>query len=1026
MKRILLFSYLCVGLSCVCFAQQPDTLPAPSPNGIAPLAASPDGTPGIPESTWAENLATQSVENNLLIRRINTPTDKYTGVVDIEVPLYEINTGSGALPISLHYLTTGIRVKEISSIVGLGWELRAGGKITRVVKGQPDNFEQLRITSDLSSWDSKKFELYTRDKWDTEPDLYYYDLPSLSGCFVFDSNGVVHTIPNQKIKIEYNKDNGRFTIYDTEGTKYLFFQYDKEWYLEWIFYPDNTEMRFTYDATVDWSYPSWTEIPNYLTYVTYYPNVSGNKVSYFKSSDKKITTYRKLYSVRLKTITYKEHQIRFNNDEFFVDNLVKQTNKYLTSFDVLWQDSVYRTFHFDYDEKIHTKFKLKSVYEQIANSKEIRPVCKLDYYEDAEPKPDYMGFDHWGFCNSKIENPPVCPSITIGDFTTKEFGASRKPNLALTRAQSLRKITYPNGGSKELIYELHRGVNPRTGREEYAGGLRIKQINERISDDAYPNIRRYEYSGGVWYSDPENYVVKIDSSICIGNDRKTYYKYHLSSHPVTSVSDLNGSSVIYSDIKEYLPNGSWIEYHYVPYESFPDEEPDRTLITQSGPKNFGKDAFGRSPRTTKNWGRKLLLWQKSYDTEGNLVRQENFSYRLDTTTAVRIPGYCMFDDLHSTYYESSQMAPSWVHRYYVGRYEWISCNVLLSKHTIKQTNYHLPEQTNYFHSPKGLLQTIYHRDADGVITTTTVKFPEDYLNRMIRPDTIIKTLIHRNILKPIETVTYCNGKVLEANLTTYKIIGHSNLSGAPTIVPAENYALRSIPTDSIAFNPSRLSINGALVFDKVNYKPAKIFEEYIDGRLCCYKDEQGVYHTIYYGKNAYGKSYPIANITNGYFTDENSTYRNEVYFDDFESFYGIVVDNAKSGNRVAKGTQKFYIPSDLKPGEYILTYWFREASEPLWKRKSIPLSITMENHGALINLPHASGETYIDDLSVIPRNATLESQIRIGPLGVLSQTDARGRVRYYRYNSVGLLVEVSDELGRILKKYTYDPNYIKL
>lgn len=37
-----------------------------------------------------------------------------------------------------------------------------------------------------------------------------------------------------------------------------------------------------------------------------------------------------------------------------------------------------------------------------------------------------------------------------------------------------------------------------------------------------------------------------------------------------------------------------------------------------------------------------------------------------------------------------------------------------------------------------------------------------------------------------------------------------------------------------------------------------------------------------------------------------------------------------------------------------------------------------------------------------------------------------GRVRYYRYNSVGLLVEVSDELGRILKKYTYDPNYIQL
>lgn len=165
--RFFITLMLCLGFIPCIQAQQPDSLPAPVGDGAQPLAVSSDGSqPEIPDLTWAENLASQSVESNMLIRRINTPTDKYTGVVDVEVPLYEMNTGSGTIPISLNYITTGVRVDDLSSFVGLGWELSTGGKITRVVRGQPDNFEQLKQTSDLMTWNKGTFEWYTTNEWD--------------------------------------------------------------------------------------------------------------------------------------------------------------------------------------------------------------------------------------------------------------------------------------------------------------------------------------------------------------------------------------------------------------------------------------------------------------------------------------------------------------------------------------------------------------------------------------------------------------------------------------------------------------------------------------------------------------------------------------------------------------------------------------------------------------------------------------------------------------------------------------------
>ena len=72
---------------------------------------------------------------------VENPVGYYTGVPNISIPLYEIKEKNFSLPISLSYHAGGIKVEDVSSNVGLGWVLNAGGVITRVVKDIPDDFK---------------------------------------------------------------------------------------------------------------------------------------------------------------------------------------------------------------------------------------------------------------------------------------------------------------------------------------------------------------------------------------------------------------------------------------------------------------------------------------------------------------------------------------------------------------------------------------------------------------------------------------------------------------------------------------------------------------------------------------------------------------------------------------------------------------------------------------------------------------------------------------------------------------------
>ncbi len=66
------------------------------------------------------------------------PVGHYTGVPNINIPLYEIDLDGKTIPISLSYHASGIKVAQEASWVGLGWTLNAGGCITRDMRGWDD------------------------------------------------------------------------------------------------------------------------------------------------------------------------------------------------------------------------------------------------------------------------------------------------------------------------------------------------------------------------------------------------------------------------------------------------------------------------------------------------------------------------------------------------------------------------------------------------------------------------------------------------------------------------------------------------------------------------------------------------------------------------------------------------------------------------------------------------------------------------------------------------------------------------
>jgi hypothetical protein len=153
------------------------------------------------------------------------PVSKYTGVPSINLPLYEIRDGSLSVPVSLNYHAAGYRPDMHPGWVGVGWNLEAGGTISRLVHHFPDemdwpgtagaaasaalpkygfyyNFQDHNVND--ASWESNTAQLSLIDEGntsvsngnanagfvrDTEPDEFSFQFGGYSGKFYWSTTG---------------------------------------------------------------------------------------------------------------------------------------------------------------------------------------------------------------------------------------------------------------------------------------------------------------------------------------------------------------------------------------------------------------------------------------------------------------------------------------------------------------------------------------------------------------------------------------------------------------------------------------------------------------------------------------------------------------------------------------------------------------------------------------------------------------------------------------------------------------------
>jgi len=183
-----------------------------------------------------------SPEVSSILRYSEVPVSYYNGIPNIEVPMYTLQGRELAAPINLSYHAGGHRVNEEASRVGLGWNLSAGGQISRVVKGLPDDyvngFIHTNTTATDISWACSGGDVQlckqireTSNTYDPEPDDFNYSALGLSGRFMFNqkrdvnAKGEIVQFPERNVKIvpifNGNTIDG-WEITDTNGTLYEF------------------------------------------------------------------------------------------------------------------------------------------------------------------------------------------------------------------------------------------------------------------------------------------------------------------------------------------------------------------------------------------------------------------------------------------------------------------------------------------------------------------------------------------------------------------------------------------------------------------------------------------------------------------------------------------------------------------------------------------------------------------------------------------------------------------------------------
>lgn len=490
----------------------------------------PSIVPPSPELASLKNIAELNSKN-------------YTGAATVQIPLYEIKAGSLTMPISLNYGTNGVRVNDIPSRVGMGWNLIAGGNISKIVHDEEDDNSATQYlpapnlyahNQDLIDY----LRFASMENYDTEFDEYSYNVNGLSGKFFLDENGDAQFANKSAIKIE--KIPGGFLLTSGDGIKYYFDSetektYDVKlngqlrgnkvkttgYFLRQIISPEGDFINFVYSPIqmrtylgssqsailrLKWPLYNYTSEPMINCGICVQGPIqhsgSYNQVDYNTYFLSNINTSNGI-SVNFSYQTRGDESLDNRLIGITVNSLFSRS-QYIKKFVLGYND-----YPIAGDQQLRYYLSSLSTISNIVDG--LTPPETLQhafYYENPGTLPSQRSFgqDYYGYANGINNNTYFWPKPPAYDnYDGGDLGANREPNFQYSKAGALNKVDFPTGGYQQFVYEPHT--------------LQKENIDSAFS---FQN----QYTAGIGYDEAQT----ITKFITMGNS-STQVMVSLTTHP---------------------------------------------------------------------------------------------------------------------------------------------------------------------------------------------------------------------------------------------------------------------------------------------------------------------------------------------------------------------------------------------------------------------------------------------------------------------------------------------------------------
>lgn len=949
------------------------------------------------------------------INQIQTSENLSSGVLNINLPIE-----SFLVPVSISYSTTGIRVSERAGVVGLGWSLNAGGFIARQKRGPADDKASGYSGEDQRGGDvavstsnttfHNQVDLHEKDgKWDTHPDIYFYQFGTQSGQFTLDENqNIIKLTPsNLKITPIYNSTTGYtgFTVKDEQGNSYVFgngyqektkyytwHENDSDWVLQTDYFskwPLTQMMDYQSGDQIMFSYsnaPLYTEF-----HEMHYKNPTVSPTS---GSSKTKTEYQNLLldKIELNPVypsTGSESKIEFN----YISRTDVTSKKALDEIKFTIKGNQQVTYNMEYiylGESTASRLMLAEVSKSSLNI----PLYQFAYFGQSKNEytlPDYDSDDqdHWGYYNDN----PINSRFELD-------GAQLSPHLYRTQANSLKKIYHTAGGFEEFEFELNSYHNGTF--EENVGGLRIKKIRKGDFDGNSYTYRSYDYTNdwgqisGELYAEPL-YMVTMSAT---GIDYDQYRE-----HSFERLQDHMGRHIVYENVSVSVLGGGRIKHTFYTFEDDDvfgtndnqflrvSEYDKGTPIgaqtthpyysTHPGPfgyKNFKGSSVGLLKRKeTLDYAENPLTLEEYFYTPvltGTTLTGMNASlfgsgagtdwYNIDFYD-LRL-GYRRLDKTESTAYDLDDVNKK---------------IKTVTEYTYLSTHY-LPKTVKTFLSPEVA--------ADTRETTTTYLFED--------PGTLtgVET---SNLLALVKTKTEKKGtETLGSQTTEYAL----NSSGKIVVDRTKSYTSNTLVGDQ------------SIVYDDDTGKPISVIDNLSGSQSTQFWNVDG--------------NQIIAEFANA--SPDDCAFTS---FEGDEVGYWVMPAMSSSNEETGIIGQAYdlgtsYITKSLTADkEYMISYWYKNGSVALtgvntnqliytrtldgWTFEERMISRTTNGDVTL------SGTVHIDHLSLYPRGAMMSSYTYHDMFGKTSETDSHNNSIFYEYDEAGRVKLIKDKNLDIISSKEY-------